>query len=139
MSPEHLSALIAEIEAETPLDFGAVAIDAQYARRLMASHFCEIDARLAACGLLLEDRLEMMAAIAAHALVENMLLQLVQLRTVAALHERRRARGGEPRGSGAAGGDGPKAVEGPAAGLDAGADASVDAAFREWMRRHGIG
>ncbi|AVR88342.1 MULTISPECIES: hypothetical protein [Thauera] len=127
MSPEHLSALIAEIEAETPLDFSAAAIDAQYARRLMASHFCEIDARLAACGLLLEDRLEMMAAIAAHALVENMLLQLVQLRAVAALHERAKVRGGEPQGAGAEGGSA------------AGADGAVDAAFREWMRRHGIG
>ncbi len=131
MSPEHLSALIAEIEAETPLDFSAAAIDAQYARRLMASHFCEIDARLAACGLLLEDRLEMMAAIAAHALVENMLLQLVQLRAVAALHERARARGDAAQGSGGE----QSAGRTPGTGVDA----SVDAAFREWMRRHGIG
>lgn len=80
MSPEHLASLIAEIESADPLDFDALAIDAGGARRLMANHFCELDRRLADYGLATDERLEMMAAIAAHALVENMLLQFERLR-----------------------------------------------------------
>lgn len=80
MTPETIAALIADIEAGDPLDFGALAIDADGARRLMATHFCEIDRQLEDFGLPADQRLEMMAAIAAHAMVENMLLHLARLR-----------------------------------------------------------
>lgn len=80
MTPETIATLIAEIEAGDPLDFSGLAIDAEGARRLMAAHFCELDRQLEDFGLPHEQRLEMMAAIAAHAMVENMLLHLVRLR-----------------------------------------------------------
>ena len=80
MTPATLVTLIAEIEAGDPLDFNALAIDADGARRLMATHFCEVDKQLEDAGLPVAQRLEMMAAIAAHAMVENMLLHLERLR-----------------------------------------------------------
>lgn len=80
MTPETIASLIAEIEAGDPLDFSGLGIDAEGARSLMATHFCEIDQRLAELGLPADQRLEMMAAIAAHAMVENMLLHLARLR-----------------------------------------------------------
>lgn len=80
MTPETIAILIAEIEAGDPMDFSALAIDADAARSLMAAHFCEIDRQLEELGLPADQRLEMMAAIAAHAMVENMLLHLARLR-----------------------------------------------------------
>ncbi len=80
MLPENVESLMAEIEAGDPLDFSQLAIDAEGARQLMANHFCDIDRRLGELGLGAEDRLEMMAAIAAHTMVENMLLQIGRLR-----------------------------------------------------------
>jgi len=80
MTPEHLASLIGEIEQTDPPDFDRLAIDAEGARRLMAAHLCELDHRLAEAVLGSEERLEMMAAIAAHTMVENMLLQLARLR-----------------------------------------------------------
>jgi hypothetical protein len=80
MTPQSVESLMADIEAEDPLDIGDLAIDEQDARRLMANHFCEIDSRLASHGLDTEARLEIMAAIAAHTMVENMLLQVATLR-----------------------------------------------------------
>lgn len=80
MSPQSVAALMADIEAEDPVDFADLAIDEGDARELMANHFCEIDQRLAVQGLDAEARLEVMAAIAAHMMVENLLLQVDRLR-----------------------------------------------------------
>jgi len=80
MTPVSLASLIAEIEAGDPLDFNALAIDADGARQLMANHFCAVDQQLEEAGLPMAQRLEMMAAIAAHAMVENMLLHVERLR-----------------------------------------------------------
>ncbi|HRP24493.1 MAG TPA: hypothetical protein PLF79_16455 [Thauera sp.] len=80
MTPETVATLIAEIEAEDPLDFAGLALDAGGARLLMAAHFCDIDRKLVELGLAPDQRLEMMAAIAAHSMVENMLLHLSRLR-----------------------------------------------------------
>lgn len=80
MNPQTLTELIADIEAEDPVDLGGLAIDEADARRLMASHFCELDRRLVEHGLAAEERLEMMAAIAAHTMVENLILHMKGLR-----------------------------------------------------------
>lgn len=81
MTPQSVESLIAEIEAEDRLDLGGLALDEHEARSLMANHFCELDRKLAEHGLSLEARLEVMAAIAAHTMVENMVLQLGRLRS----------------------------------------------------------
>lgn len=81
MTPDTIATLIAEIEAEDPLDFAGLALDANGARLLMAAHFCDIDRQLVELGLAPDQRLEMMAAIAAHSMVENMLLHLSRLRS----------------------------------------------------------
>jgi hypothetical protein len=79
MTPQHVESLMADIEAEDPHDFAELSIGEEDARRLMANHFCELDQRLAEHGLDAQERLEIMAAIAAHTMVENMLLNLAQL------------------------------------------------------------
>lgn len=81
MSPEHVASLMNEIDASDPLDFSRLAIDADGARRLMANHFCEVERQLVDCGLEPDDRLAVMAAIAAHAMVENMLLYVELLQS----------------------------------------------------------
>lgn len=81
MTPQSLADLIADIEAEDPVDLGDLAIDEAHARSLMASHLCELDRRLTEHGLAAEERLEMMAAIAAHTLVENLTLHMKRLRS----------------------------------------------------------
>lgn len=81
MTPQSVESLIAEIEAEDRLDFGDLSLDEQEARSLMANHFCELDRKLAEHGLTAEARLEVMAAIAAHTMVENMILHLGHLRS----------------------------------------------------------
>ena len=80
MTPESVETLMADIEAEHPLDFADLSIGEEAARRLMAAHFCELDQRLLEHGLDAPARLEIMAAVAAHTMVENMLLNLAQLR-----------------------------------------------------------
>ena len=80
MSPQTVETLMEDIEREDPLDFGLLSIDEHDARRLMASHFCTVNQALEAHGLGVEERLEIMAAIAAHTMVENMLLNVDRLR-----------------------------------------------------------
>lgn len=87
MNLQSIESLMADIEEDDPLDLGDLAIDEAEARRLMASHFCEIDERLAEHGLDAEARLEIMAAIAAHTMTENMLLHLGRLRSTAGKNE----------------------------------------------------
>ncbi|AKU10361.1 hypothetical protein AzCIB_0456 [Azoarcus sp. CIB] len=84
MTPESVESLIAEIEAEDHIDFGDLAIGEREARSLMARHFCDIDHKLAEHGMGAEERLEVMAAIAAHTMVENLVLHLGRLRGAAA-------------------------------------------------------
>jgi hypothetical protein len=80
MTPQSIETLMADIEAENPLDVGDLAINEHDTRRLMANHFCEIDRRLTEHGVDIGARLEIMAAIAAHTMVENMVLQIGELR-----------------------------------------------------------
>lgn len=81
MTPQALECLMSDIEEADPLDFSDLAINVAAARRLMASHFCELDERLREAGLPAEDRVAMMAAIAAHTMEANFLIHLRQLGT----------------------------------------------------------
>lgn len=80
MTPKSVESLMVDIEAEDPLDLADLSLSEEDARRLMANHFCEIDKQLAERGLDAEARLEIMAAIAAHTMTENMILHLGRLR-----------------------------------------------------------
>ena len=80
MTPESVETLMADIEADHPLDFADLSIGEEEARRLMATHFCELDQHLTERGLEAQARLEIMVAVAAHTMVENMLLNLARLR-----------------------------------------------------------
>jgi len=84
MTPQSVENLMEDIEREDPLDFGLLSIDEQDARQLMASHFCEVNEVLSEQGLDLEARLEVMTAIAAHTMVENLLLNVERLKEQAA-------------------------------------------------------
>lgn len=80
MKPQNIEAIMVDIADGDPLDFGDLSVREDDVRALMATHLCEVDRQLAAAGLAAESRLEFMTAIAAHALVENMLLNLARLR-----------------------------------------------------------
>ncbi|MBL8446088.1 MAG: hypothetical protein JNJ44_01605 [Zoogloeaceae bacterium] len=80
MTPQSVETLMADIESSAPLDFADLSIGEEDARHLMATHFCELDQQLTAQGLEPGERLEVMAAIAAHTMVENMLLNVARLR-----------------------------------------------------------
>jgi hypothetical protein len=87
MTPASLSTLMTELAAGDPPDLSGLSISGDDARALMATHLCSIDEDLAEAGVGLPERLEMMAAIAAHVLVENLVLNAGRLRrdaTVAA-------------------------------------------------------
>lgn len=81
MTPQSVESLMADIEAEDCPDYAELSIGEAEARHLMAAHFCEIDRRLSEQGLAPEARLEVMAAIAAHTMVENMVLHVHRLRS----------------------------------------------------------
>lgn len=80
MTPDMLEGIMADIAEGDPLDFGGLSIDEHQARMLLANHLCRVDRQLASMGVDLEQRAAFMAAIAAHALVENMLLNVEKLR-----------------------------------------------------------
>ena len=84
MTPENVETLMADLEEGDPFDFSQLSIEDVDARKLMANHFCELDRQLDTQGLSVDQRLEVMAAIAAHAMVENFMLQLSRLRSEAA-------------------------------------------------------
>ncbi len=79
MTPHRVEALMEDIEREDPLDFGLLSINEHDARELMAQHFCAVDAALTKHGLNAEARLEVMTAIAAHTMVENLLLNVERI------------------------------------------------------------
>lgn len=80
MTPSRLEDIMADIAEGDPLDFGELSIDEETARHIMAIHLCQVDEQLAEAGLGTEDRLAFMAAIAAHALTENMVLNVEKLK-----------------------------------------------------------
>jgi hypothetical protein len=80
MTPGAVMAIMAEIEEGDPLDFSDLSVDSDNARALMALHFCELDRQLAQAGLSCEERITVMAAVAAHVTEENMLLNVANLK-----------------------------------------------------------
>jgi hypothetical protein len=80
MTPDMLEGIMADIAEGDPLDFGGLSIDEKQARMLLANHLCRVDRQLDEMGVDVEQRAAFMAAIAAHALVENMLLNVEKLR-----------------------------------------------------------
>lgn len=80
MTPGAVMAIMAEIEEGDPLDFSELSVSSDDARALMALHFCEVDRQLAEAGLSSEERVTIMAAIAAHVTEENMLLNAINLK-----------------------------------------------------------
>lgn len=80
MTPQSIERLMADIEAEDLLDVGALSLDGEAARHLMACHFCELDRQLSEHGLDAAARLDVMAAIAAHTMAENLVLHVQRLR-----------------------------------------------------------
>ena len=80
MTPQTIESIMAELAEGDAPDFADLSIREADARTLMAVHFCEVDRQLAAAGLGSEERLAIMAAIAAQAMVENMLLNVQRLR-----------------------------------------------------------
>ena len=80
MTPASLAMLMTELAVGDPPDLAGLSISGDDARALMATHLCEIDEELAAAGMGVPERLEMMAAIAAHVLVENLVLNAASLR-----------------------------------------------------------
>ncbi|MCB1888200.1 MAG: hypothetical protein KDH20_11390 [Rhodocyclaceae bacterium] len=80
MSPQALETLMSDIETSDPLDFSDLAIDEAGARSLMAQHFCQLDESLSDAGLDAEDRVAVMAAIAAHTMEANFLIHIQRLR-----------------------------------------------------------
>ena len=84
MTPSRLESIMADIAEGDPLDFGELSIDEETARHIMAIHLCQVDEQLSEAGLDAEERLSFMAAIAAHALTENMLLNIEKLKRASA-------------------------------------------------------
>lgn len=80
MTPQSIERLMADIEAEDPLDVGVLRLDGDSARHLMACHFCELGRQLCEYGLDTAARLDVMAAIAAHTMAENLVLHVQRLR-----------------------------------------------------------
>jgi hypothetical protein len=80
MTPSRLEDIMADIAEGDPLDFGELSISEEAARHIMAIHLCEVDRQLLEAGLDAEERLAFMAAIAAHALTENMVLNVEKLK-----------------------------------------------------------
>ncbi len=80
MTPEALEVLMNDIESTDPLDFSDLSIGEDDARSLMAQHFCQLDGDLSEAGLDAEARLAVMAAIAAHTMEANFLIQVQRLR-----------------------------------------------------------
>jgi hypothetical protein len=80
MTPDMLEGIMADIAEGDPLDFGGLSIDEKQARMLLANHLCRVDRQLDEMGVVAEQRAAFMAAIAAHALVENMLLNVEKIR-----------------------------------------------------------
>lgn len=79
MTPNMLADIMSDIAEGDALDFGGLSMNESDARGLMASHLCEVDEKLHEAGFNAEERLTFMAAIAAHAMVENMLLHIDKL------------------------------------------------------------
>lgn len=78
ISPQELQALIQEVELEDPIDFADLPFEEEDLRALVASHLCEMTARMD--NFSEEDRQLSLLAVAAKLVLENLVLHMRLLR-----------------------------------------------------------
>src|SRR6476469_4465891 len=78
IKPEHLAALMREVEQEDPIDFADLPFPEDDLRALVANHLCEMAASMESFST--EDRLLTLLAVAAKLVLENLVLHVQLLR-----------------------------------------------------------
>lgn len=78
IKPEHLAALMREVEQEDPIDFADLPFAEEDLRELVATHLCEMAASME--NFSTEDRLMTLLAVSAKLVLENMVLHIQLLR-----------------------------------------------------------
>jgi len=78
IKPEHLAALMREVEQEDPIDFADLPFAEEDLRELVATHLCEMAAAME--NFSTEDRLMTLLAVSAKLVLENMVLHIQLLR-----------------------------------------------------------
>jgi len=78
IKPEHLAALMREVEQEDPIDFADLPFAEEDLRELVAAHLCEMAASME--NFSTEDRLMTLLAVSAKLVLENMVLHIQLLR-----------------------------------------------------------
>ena len=78
IKPEHLAALMREVEQEDPIDFADLHFAEEDLRELVATHLCEMAASME--NFSTEDRLMTLLAVSAKLVLENMVLHIQLLR-----------------------------------------------------------
>jgi hypothetical protein len=78
IQPEYLAALMREVEMEDPIDFADLPFAEDELRQLVASHLCEMAAKLETLST--EDRLLTLLAVSAKLVLENLVLHVQLLR-----------------------------------------------------------
>ncbi|MFP5391103.1 MAG: hypothetical protein ACLGI6_06100 [Gammaproteobacteria bacterium] len=78
IQPEQLAALMAEVEAEDPIDFADLPFKEDELRSVVASHLCEMAAAMDKFST--EDKLMTLLAVSAKLVLENLVLHVQLLR-----------------------------------------------------------
>jgi hypothetical protein len=78
IKPEHLAALMREVEQEDPIDFADLPFAEDDLRTLVATHLCEMAAAMENFNT--EDRLLTLLAVSAKLVLENLVLHVQLLR-----------------------------------------------------------
>lgn len=78
IQPEHLAALMREVEQEDPIDFADLPFAEDDLRTLVATHLCEMAAAME--NFSTEDRLLTLLAVSAKLVLENLVLHVQLLR-----------------------------------------------------------
>ena len=78
IQPEHLAALMREVEQEDPIDFADLPFAEDDLRALVANHLCEMAAAME--NFSTEDRLLTLLAVSAKLVLENLVLHVQLLR-----------------------------------------------------------
>ena len=78
IKPEHLAALMREVEQEDPIDFADLPFAEDDLRTLVATHLCEMAAAME--NFSTEDRLLTLLAVSAKLVLENLVLHVQLLR-----------------------------------------------------------
>lgn len=85
IKPRELADLIREIEYQDPIDYGDLPYDEEGLRQLVATHICDMADSIEALSE--EDRTNALLAVAAKLVLENVVLQVKQLKMQGALIE----------------------------------------------------